>query len=498
MALRCEDVSKEYHGTTAVRPLNLDIAAGTVHALVGANGAGKSTLLGMMSGRTRPTSGRILVHGEPLLGGSPRDAHAAGIACVYQELSLVPSLSACANVFLGDELSARGMISESAMSKRYAELCAELNVDIPAAIPAGELSVATGQLVEIMRAVQRGSRVLLLDEPTAALSQRERDNLLNLIRRLREGGTTIVIVTHNLDEVLAVSDTVTVMRNAEIVQTAPAKSTSKAELVRLMIGGELPDLVEVDKMRPEGGILMEVRDCVVPGVVHGISLDVRQNEVVGIAGLVGAGRSTFLRAIAGAEPGATGTMLLEGGRGVPWPTSTRKAHRLGISFLPEDRKTEGLVLGMTITDNVTIPRLPRFSRFGLVNERRQRTATEGWMRAFRLNRTVGTYPVGQLSGGGQQKVAFARAMVVDPNVMIFDEPTRGVDVGAKAELLRAVRDFADGGKAALVTSSETEELLDICDRIVVISAGRLVRSFDVHQKKPTVRDVLDAAFGVTA
>jgi ABC-type sugar transport system ATPase subunit len=495
ITLRCEGVSKTYDGIVAVRPLSLAVRAGTIHALVGANGAGKSTLLGMMSGRTRPTSGRIEVFGKELIGGRPRDAHAAGIACVYQELSLVPHLSACANVFLGAEEVRGGMVRERTMVRRYAELCELLQVDIPPQAPAYSLSVAAGQMVEIMRVVQRGSRVLLLDEPTAALSQRERDNLLNLVRRLRDGGTTIVLVTHNLDEVLAVADTVTIMRNAEVVQTAPVSDQTKAGLVMLMVG-EMPALVEQDKKRPDGDVLLAVEECSVPGAVTGVSLEVRANEVVGIAGLVGAGRSSLLRAIAGAEPSATGRMFLGDRQRIKWPRTPREAHRSGISLLPEDRKTQGLVLGMDIANNVTLPKLSRFSRYGIVNSQRQQSIAGKLMEAFNLNRKVGRYPVSQLSGGGQQKVAFARAMMIDPQIMVIDEPTRGVDVAAKAELLRAVRTFADRGRGVIVTSAETEELLEICDRIVVLSAGRAVGSFDVHERKPSVREILDVAFGV--
>jgi ABC-type sugar transport system ATPase subunit len=497
IAVRCVGVGKKYGGVVAVQPLELDIRSGSVHALVGANGAGKSTLLGMMSGRTRPTSGRIEVFGTELGGGRPRDARAAGIACVYQELSLVPQLTACANVFLGAEEVRKGMIDERAMLRRYAELCALMDVHIPPGARARTLSVAAGQMVEIMRAVQRGSRVLLLDEPTAALSQRERDNLLGLIRRLRDSGTTIVLVSHNLDEVLAVSDTVTVMRNAGVVETGPAAAYTKSGLVRLMVG-EMPTYVDQDAKRVDGDVLLRIEGCVVPGAVSDVSLEVRAHEVLGIAGLVGAGRTTLLRAMAGAEPSAYGSMSLSRRRSVPWPRTPRAAHRAGISLLPEDRKTQGLILGMDISDNVTLPRLRQFARRGIVSSRRQQSAAQRAMRTFHLNRNVGRYPVAHLSGGGQQKVAFARAMMIDPDVLLIDEPTRGVDVGAKAELLRSARMFADQGRGVIVTSSEIEELLEICDRILVMSEGRASGIFDLHAKKPSVREILDVAFGVAS
>lgn len=494
MAVRCEEVAKSYGGITAVRPLTLEIEQGTIHALVGANGAGKSTLLGMMSGRTSQSSGTIEVHGHPLAGGRPRDAHAAGIACVYQELSLVPELSACANVFLGSERSRRGILNERAMLRRYAELCALLQIEIEPHTRASELSVASGQLIEIMRAVQRESRLLLLDEPTAALSQREREKLLVLMRHLRTIGTTIVWVTHNLDEVLDVSDTVTVMRNAALVETAPAATYTKAGLVRLMVG-EMPSFVEQDNQRPDGDVLLAVDGCTVPGAIADVSIRLHANEVLGVAGLVGAGRSSLLRAIAGAERRATGHMTLHG-RETRWPSSPRAAHRLGISMLPEDRKTQGLILGMSVPDNVTLPKLGGFSRLGFVSAARQQRFAQARMEEFNLNRRVTRFPVSQLSGGGQQKVAFARSMAVRPTVMLVDEPTRGVDVGAKAELIRAIRTYATDGRGVIVTSAEPEELLEVCDRIVTLSAGRVVGHFDLHVETPTVHDLLDAAFGV--
>jgi ABC-type sugar transport system ATPase subunit len=416
---------------------------------------------------------------------------------VYQELSLVPHLDACANVFLGVERAKQGMLSERAMTRRYVELCGMLQVDIPAKARASDLSVAAGQLVEIMRAVHRGSRVLLLDEPTAALSQSERDKLLALIRRLRDSGTTVVLVTHNLDEILAVSDMVTVMRNAELIETSPASAYTKADLVKLMVG-EMPTSIEKDNKRPDGELLLKVEECSVPRAVTGASLEVHAGEVVGIAGLVGAGRSSLLRAIAGAESTATGRMFLREQRQVRWPRTPRQAHQHGIALLPEDRKTQGLVLGMGIADNVTLPSLKQFAQYGIVKRRAQSNVADKLMKSFNLNRSIGHYPVSQLSGGGQQKVAFARAMITDPLVLVVDEPTRGVDVGAKAELLRAIRSFADRGRGVIVTSAETEELLEICDRIVVMSAGRVVGHFNLHQKKPTVREIFAVALGATS
>ncbi len=499
-ALECVGLSKAYDGHAAVTDLYLEVAAGRVHALVGANGAGKSTVLGMMSGRTAPTTGIVRVFGQELRGGKPREARRAGISSVYQELTLVPHLSACANVFLGAEQSARGMLTERQMRRRYDELRETFGLAVPADTPAGELSVGVGQQLEIMRAVQRGSRIILLDEPTAALSYRERDHLLGLMRRLRDDGVTLVFVSHNLDEVLAISDTVTVMRNARHVVTSRAADWTKPELVAAMTGSELgaelasPSLDERDRRAAE---VVRVEQLQLRPAAPPVSFAVREGEVLGLAGLVGSGRTTALRSIAGAHRSAGGRMTR---RGLPvaWPRTPRQALRLGIAMLPEDRKSQGLVLGMSIPDNITAPDLQKVSKGGLVMKAAQRQVSARLMERFGLNRKVGDYPVINLSGGGQQKVAFARAMFSGPEVLLIDEPTRGVDVSSKVDLLRALREFADGGGAVVMTSAEIEEVLDVSDRILVFKDGAAVAEYDMRATRPTVRQILDHAFGVTS
>jgi ABC-type sugar transport system ATPase subunit len=495
VSIRCESVSRHFGGTYAVTDVNLDIATGQIHALVGANGAGKSTLLGMMGGRIAPSDGSVAIEGRRLIGGRPRAARALGISVVYQELTIVPALSACANVFLGDEMQTGGILDESAMRSRYLELCERFEVSTPPDVMAGTLSVAAAQMLEIMRAVQRDTRILLLDEPTAALSHRERDFLLGQMRRLKEGGVTMVFVTHNLEEVLAVSDTISVMRNSRMVRTSPAGDWNKRTLVEAMTG-DAPLRVERGRGEVTGEVALSAQNVEVPGILGPISLEVRSGEVLGVAGLVGAGRTTLLRALVGAEPTATGEMTLRGGPR-RWPRSPRDALRgAGIALLPEDRKKQGLVLGMSIPDNVTLTDLQPVSRFGMVGRRAQLKRAKQLLEAFKLNRAVGHYAVGELSGGNQQKVVLAKWLNANPDVMLIDEPTRGVDVAAKVEVLHAVREFARQGKAVVLTSAEIEEVLDVSDRILVLKAGQLVATLDMHQESPTERDVLNLAFEV--
>ncbi|HEY0279109.1 MAG TPA: sugar ABC transporter ATP-binding protein [Solirubrobacterales bacterium] len=494
-AVRCRAVSRSFGPTKAVIDVDLDVHQGEIHALVGANGAGKSTLLGMLSGRIAPSDGEITVFGRKLSGGSPRESRAASIAIVYQELTIVPRLSACANVYLGEEAGRSGMIDEARMRDGFRQLCELFEVDIDPDIPAGELTVATQQLLEIMRAVQRDSRLLLLDEPTAALSHRERDFLLDLMRRLKGEGVTIIFVSHHLDEVLAVSDTITVMRNARHIETSPVAAWTKNRMVEAMTG-EAPLRVERDRVPVPGEVVLEVEGLELPGSLSDISLHVREGEVLGLAGLVGAGRTSILRSLAGLEPASGGRLRMRG-KERRWPRSPRAAlRRLDIALLPEDRKGQGLVLGMSIPDNVTMTDLGPVSRGGLVNNGTQLKQARKLMEPFRLNRPVGRYPVGQLSGGGQQKVVLAKYLNEDPSVMLIDEPTRGIDVGAKVDILHAVREFARGGKAVILTSSEIEEVIDVSDRVLVVALGRIVGEFDMHKESPSVRDVLNLAFQI--
>lgn len=496
VAIEITNLTKRYGNFVAVKDVNLTVRAGEVHSLVGANGAGKSTLLGMLSGRTSASQGVIRVFGNELAGGNPRTSKAAGISIVYQELTVLPALSATANVFLGNEKVTVGLLDEKSMRARYLARCKDFGIDIPPDTLARELSVASEQMLEIMRAVELDARILILDEPTASLSYKEREFLLGLIRRLKAQGVTIMLVSHNLDEVLAVSDTITVLRNGQVVGQGPSSQWDKRSLVRAMTGDDPMVVAHRRVPKASNPVVFSAEGVTVPAAIEGISLEVRAGEVLGLAGLVGAGRTTFLRAIAGAEPHAIGHMSIDGVR-TTLAKTPRAALDKGIALLPEERKTEGLVLGMTIGDNVTLPALGKASFAGLVSSRRQVEIAKRLLTQFTLSRAIGEYPVGELSGGNQQKVVLSKLLLADPKILLIDEPTRGIDVAAKVEVLQAIRRFAEEKqRAVIVTSTEIEEVIEVADRIVVLSSGRIVGELDNSKEHVALQHVLDLAFGV--
>ncbi|MFD9663127.1 sugar ABC transporter ATP-binding protein [Rhodococcus sp. NPDC059968] len=495
-AIECISVTKSFGGTTVVDQVDVEVRAGTVHSLVGANGAGKSTLLGMMSGRLSATDGTVSIFGERLHGGDPKESRRAGLSAVYQELTVLPALTTVANVFLGQEMSRQGLLREKDMVAAFLELSRDLGLEFDPKMKAGDLSVAAAQMLEIMRAVHASSRVILFDEPTAALSERERRVFLDLVRKLKARGTTIVLVTHNLSEVLEVSDDITVMRSGRKVAFGPASEWTKASLVREMTGETIAPEPRSRQRVEFGRELLAVEQLTLPGAIEDVTLRVRAGEVVGLAGLVGSGRSSILRSLAGDEPHAKGRLRVRG-REQKLPRSVRQAiQSLGIGLVPEERKTEGLVLGMSVPDNVTLADLTSVSRRGLVNASRQLEVAKTKLEELTLSRPVGDYPVSWLSGGNQQKVALAKWLHRDPDILLVDEPTRGIDVAAKVDVLSALRALASSGKGVIVTSAEIDEVLDVSDTVLVVAGGRIVAEFDTHRHEPTVKDVLDLAFGV--
>lgn len=494
IAIECSGLVKRYGPTAVVEDVSIGIRRGTVHSLVGANGAGKSTLLGMMSGRVAPSQGEVRIDGEHLPAGNPKAARRLGVTAVYQELTILPALSCAANVFLGQELTGGPFLARTRMNARFRELCEEFDLELDPEARAGDLSVAQAQMLEILRAVQAESDVILFDEPTAALSERERRRFLDLVRLLRERGKTMVLVTHNLGEVLEVSDEITVMRAGRVVGSAPVSEWDQPSLVAGMTGEETATAHVYDRGEP-GEVVLEARGVTLPGAIEGVDISVRAGEVVGLAGLVGAGRTSLLRSLAGAEPSSSGTLTMHG-EPVRWPRRVRAAMRRGIGLIPEERKTQGLLLRMSVPDNATLTDTSPFGRLGVISRRRQLDRARDLLDGLSLSRPVGPYPVGDLSGGNQQKVAVAKWLHEDPDVLLVDEPTRGIDVAAKTDVLHALRDLANRGKAVIMTSSEIDEVLEVSDRVVVMAEGRAVAEFDLRVEHPTVKDVLDIAFGL--
>ncbi len=489
VAIGCRNVSKTFGANKAVKHVDLQVTSGSIHALVGENGAGKSTLLGMISGRLPASSGQVTVFGNPLRGATPRDVRELGLAAVYQELTMVPALDAVANVFLGQPLHRGGLLDTTGMRARYAELCAQFGVSIPAGIPARELSVSSQQVLEIMRGVQAQSRVLMLDEPSAALAEAERDMLYRILNQLKESGTTIIFVSHNLEEVLALSDHITVLREGAVVRTAPRRQWDRQKLIRAMVGRDVAVNVRSSR-RPLGPVVLQVRNVVPRPGMAPLELTVREGEIVGLWGLVGSGRTRFMRSVCGLESSSSGEMSLRN-KTIPWPTSPRSAIAAGLAHVPESRRS-GLVMNMSGATNYWLGRPSRSGGWLLPARERAGATTQAEYFGFDPKR-LGEH-VSRLSGGNQQKVLLAKWAGHAPSTLFIDEPTRGIDIGAKSEVLASLVALAEQGASVVVTSSELEEVLAIADRLLVFSHGRIVGEIDSTSENFTVPEIVRLGF----
>jgi ribose transport system ATP-binding protein len=468
------DVHKVYSsGTHALRGVSLAVRPGSVHGLVGANGAGKSTLIRIMSGVETATSGTVSWRGEPASWTAPAQALAAGIATVHQHTPLVSALSVLDNVFLGRKDSVRWDAARREDELR--ELCARMHYEIDPHQTVGDLSTGGRQMVAILQALARAAQLVLLDEPTAALSPHERDVLFGSIRRLREHGTTFVYVSHFLDEILDLTDHLTVLRDGQVIVDAATAGTSKQELVTAIVGQRVARVEQQN--RPAGGStgepLLVVDNLRSPGRFGPISLTVHAGEVVGLAGLLGSGRTELLEAIYGADHAATGSVRV-GTRRVH-PRSPRAAVRAGLALVPEDRASQGLLPEWEIWRNISLPYLSSLSRRRLLpDRRREREVAEQAIKDLGIKTPSPDAPVGELSGGNAQKVVFAKWLYGPARVFLLDEPSAGVDVGAKADILYLIRRLAQAGQGVLIVSSEFEELLGACDRILVVRRGQII------------------------
>ncbi|WP_226344305.1 sugar ABC transporter ATP-binding protein [Agilicoccus flavus] len=440
--LECQDLHKSFGGVPVLKGVTLRLQAGTVTALAGENGAGKSTLMKIASGQYRADEGQVLVEGTPLSAGNMQVAHRLGVAIVPQELASIDDMTVYENLFVGKELRRAGLLDRRAMIRRAEEALAEFDVKIPPDVRMGSLSVGKRQIVEIVKASQTGARILLLDEPTSAISEREVEGLYHVVRRLRAQGVAMVYTTHKMEEIRALADRVVVLRDGNLVLDQAMTETSDDDIVTAMIGRELGTLFP-EAGTPGDDTVLTVRGLQVVGASGPVDLSVRRGEILGLAGLVGAGRSELLEAVFGVRPSTAGHIEVSG-RDVPRGKPAR-AIASGMAFVPEDRKHAGAVLGMTILDNASLPRLRAFSVGGWLRGRRRIDQIAAAMTSVRLRSRGLTQEVGTLSGGNQQKVVLARWLTGKVDVLLLDEPTRGVDVGARSEIYRIIADLAADG-----------------------------------------------------
>ena len=491
-AVRVRGLTKSFPGVSALRAVDLDVASGEIHGLVGENGAGKSTLIKHIAGVYSPDSGKIEVLGRRVGHADPRVQRRAGVAVIYQERLIVPELSAAANVFLGKPKVWGPFISERATRKRFKELAASLGAQIDPNTRASALSVANQQLVEIMRALESHHRILIMDEPTASLGPHERQKLYDIVAGLRQQKLSIIFISHDLDEVLSLCDRVSVMRDGKLVATKAKNYWTKEKLVTAMLGDV--KLKESARRKPvTGREALRVEALRIPGIVEEVSFSIRNGEILGMAGLIGSGRSEILRALAGADPVAEGRIFIDGHER-RWPRTVARALDYGIALAPEDRKEQGLVLGMNGAANVTLSRLGATATRigGLVSERRKLSHATRVMETLAFDVGRLKEPAETLSGGNQQKLVVGKWLYRQPNVLLLDEPTRGIDVGAKAEMFSVISQLANSGMAIVFVSSELQEVVNLADRILIIGKGQLLS--ELEREKASVKYVLDLLF----
>jgi ABC-type sugar transport system ATPase subunit len=492
--LQADRIDKSFGHHRALSDVSLSIRAGTVHGLVGENGAGKSTLARVLAGVLRPDGGHLRVDGTETAFTTPADALRAGITIMEQELALAPDLSVRDNVLLGREPARFGVVSRRLLRKAFDDLLERTGFDIDGGARAGALPIAKQQEVEILRAIARGARVIIMDEPTSALSAHDGEKLHALVRSLRESGVAIVYISHFLEEVLALSDEVTIMRNGHRVTNLPSSKATVDILVTNMLGrSHDSNFPEKPAVAADAAPLLEVRDLRLRGQSAGVNLTVRAGEVVGLFGLVGAGRSELAHAMFGATSGVTGQVVVNG-KSVDI-TRPRKAIEAGIAMLPESRKEQGLFLDMSQRRNATITCLGDFSFAGVVQGGRERRAAHSRLTAMGVTPLDLEATVGVLSGGNQQKVLFAKTLMREPKVLILDEPTRGVDVGARREIYDVIVRLLDHGMGVILISSEFEEVSAMSHRLCVMRDGCIVAEFDSADVSQDV--ALSAAFGIS-
>jgi galactofuranose transport system ATP-binding protein len=483
--LEMKDITKSFPGVRALLGANLKVNKSEVHALVGQNGAGKSTLIKILTGAYRRDEGSVKFNGQEVDFVSPQAAQNAGISTIYQEVNLVPLRTVTENIFLGRERKRFGLLEWRKMNAEAAELLKRFDVHIDVTQPLGSYNIAIQQMVAIARAVSVNAKLVVMDEPTSSLDEREVEVLFNVIHQLQKDGVSVIFITHRLDELYVVCDRITILRDGRTVFEGEMKDLGKLELVSRMIGKKL------DEVAAQGQTAFEKRDAVAAKPlleatnlsrkprIHDVSVSVKSGEIVGMAGLLGAGRTETARMIFGADKNEQGAILLEG-REVNF-RSPADAIKAGFGFCSEDRKIEGIIPQMSVQENLTLALLPAMARAGIVDTAKQEELVKIFIQKLGIKTAGPHQPIRELSGGNQQKVLLARWLCMNPKLLILDEPTRGIDVGAKAEIQKLINELAEQGLGVLMISSELEELSEGCDHVVVLRDGKSVATLDENQ-----------------
>ncbi|MBP8933856.1 MAG: sugar ABC transporter ATP-binding protein [Candidatus Atribacteria bacterium] len=494
--LRVENVTKKFPGVIALDKVSFNLRRGEVHALVGENGAGKSTLMKILSGVYQPDEGTIYLKGQPIVFHNPIEAQRAGISIIYQELNLMPHLTVAQNIFIGREpLKKGGRIDDKKMSEDAAAILSQLHVDIDTNIPVHLLPLSKRQMVEIAKALSYQAEVFIMDEPTSALTEAEIEELFKVIHRLRNRGVGIIYISHRLEELKDVADRVTVLRDGRYVSTDEYRSVTIDQIVSNMVGRSLEEKFPPRTSIPTDKKILEVRNINRAGVLHSISFDLYQGEILGMAGLVGAGRTELARAIFGADPKDEGEVFLFGEKvNISSPTD---AIRAGIGYLPEDRKLAGLALEMLLIENITLANTEEVSNnLGVISNKKEKQVAEQYVKELDIRTPSVFQVVKNLSGGNQQKTVLAKWLFRKAKVLIFDEPTRGIDVGAKYAIHKLIDSLARSGVGVIMISSELPEILGMTDRILVLHEGRLVGI--LQTKETNQEEILNYAAGLAS
>ena len=482
--LEMRHISKSFPGVKALDDVHLDLYEGQVHALLGENGAGKSTLVKILSGVYRPDEGEIEINGEKVEFGSTREAEAAGVAIIHQELNLIPQMTVAENVFLGREpVTSLGLVDYKTMKLRAAEELKQLGAEISTTAQVKELRIGQQQLVEIAKALSLHAKILVMDEPTSALTDAEVENLFRVIRRMQENGVSIIFISHKLEEIEKIAQRVTVLRDGKYIGTKNVADTDAATLINMMVGRRLSELFPKQAMH-QGEELLRVENLTVkhPALTHrnllkDISFHLCRGEILGIAGLMGAGRTELLMSLFGAPPGEKISGAIQIKNRAVTLSSPAEAIRNRISLVTEDRKIQGLFLPLSVMNNITISSLHKAIKNGILRRRLESNMSNQYVKKLKIRVHDISVPVETLSGGNQQKVVLAKWLLTDPEILLLDDPTRGIDVGAKAEIYQLMQQFSSEGMGIILVSSELPEILALCDRILVLSHGRITGEF---------------------